>query len=433
MKLRRSLCLLGATAFTVVRSMAECGLIQMVVMLIAILALGGLASCGAGAGEGTVVLPPFNMYWSAAVTDLNGDGRLDIVVSYSKIAGPPPHPGVVAVFFQDAASSGNFLPPVTYDVGNDPVALAISDLNGDGKPDIVTANTIMNADGTGSSSVSVLLQDPANPGQFLSAASYSTGFSPVAVAIGDLNGDGRPDLAVADTTGISLLMQNPAAPGIFLTATTISVGNGGTSAVAIADLDGDGRADLVASTSSGVNAYLQDPTSPGRFLSPVTYKAGEQPIFIAIQDLNGDGRPDLAVANYGTPDDGSTASLSVLLQSTSGAGVFLPATNYSTGIRSSVVVAADLDGDGKPDIVVANSGEMSGSSVSVLLQDRPQPGTFYPATNYAENNIVSWVAVGDMNGDNKPDLVIVANGVEIRPQDPANPGQFLSPVVIASE
>jgi len=412
--------------------MSKFRLIQIVVMLIATLALGSLASCGS-AGRGNVVIPPFNSYSSVAVPDLNGDGKLDIIACYSKVSGPPPHPGIVAIYLQDAANPGTFLSPVNYDVGNDPVALAIGDLNGDGKPDIVTANTIMNADGTGSSSVSVLLQDPANPGQFLSAASYSTGFSPVAVAIGDLNADGRPDLAVADTTGISLLMQNPAAPGTFLAATTITIGNGGTSAVAIADLDGDGRADLVASTSSGVNVYLQDPTSPGRFLSPVTYKAGEQPIFIAIQDLNGDGRPDLAVANYGTPDDGSTASLSVLLQTTSGAGLFLPATNYSTGIRSSVVVTADLNGDGKADIVVANSGDLSGSSVSVFLQDPLAPGTFQPATNYAGSGVISWVAVGDMNGDNKPDLVIVDSGIVIRPQDPANPGQFLPPVVIASQ
>lgn len=412
--------------------MSQSRLIQMVVMLIATLALGSLASCGAAGNGGNVVIPPFNMYWSVAVADLNGDGRLDIVASYSKMAGPPPHPGVVAIFFQDAANPGNFLPPVNYDVGNDPVALAIGDLNGDGNLDIVTANTIMNVDGTGSSSVSVLLQDPTNPGHFLAATSYPTGFSPVAVAIGDLNGDGRPDLAIADTTGISLLMQNPAAPGTFLAVTTIGVGNGGTSAVAIADLNGDGKADLVA-TASGVSVYLQDPTSPGRFLSPETYKAGEQPIFIAIQDLNGDGRPDLAVANYGTPDDGSTASLSVLLQSTSGAGVFLPATNYSTGIRSSVVVAADLNGDGKTDIVVANSGDLSGSSVSVFLQDPLAPGTFQPATNYAGSGVICWVAVGDMNGDNKPDLVIVDSGIVIRLQDPANPGQFLPPVVIASQ
>jgi hypothetical protein len=412
--------------------MSQFRMIQMLFMLIAVLALGGLASCGAGAGGGPVGLPPFNMYWSVAVADLNGDGKLDIVGSYSKMAGPPPHPGVVAIYLQDAAPPGNFLSPVNYDVGNDPVALAIGDLNGDGNLDIVTANTIMNVDGTGSSSVSVLLQDAGNPGRFLSAVNYPTGFSPVGVAIGDLDGDGRPDLAVADTTGISLLMQNPAAPGTFLAATTISVGNGGTSAVAIADLNGDGKADLVA-TASGVSVYLQDPHSPGHFLSPASYAVGAQPIFIAVQDLDGDSRPDLAIANLGTPEDGSTASLSVLLQSPSGTGAFLPATNYTTGIRSYAVVAADLNGDGKADIVVANSGDLSGSSVSVFLQDPLSPGTFQPAKNYAGSGVITCVAVGDMNGDNKPDLVIVDSGIVIRLQDPANPGQFLPPVVIASQ
>jgi hypothetical protein len=412
--------------------MSKFRLIQIVVMLIATLALGSLASCGSAGNGGNVVIPPFNSYSSVAVADLNGDEKLDIIACYSKVSGPPPHPGIVAIYLQDAANPGTFLSPVNYDVGNDPVALAIGDLNGDGNPDIVTANTIMNVDGTGSSSVSVLLQDPANPGHFLGAASYPTGFSPVAVAIGDLNDDGKPDLAVADTTGISLLMQNPVAPGTFLAATTIGVGNDGTSAVAIADLNGDGKADLVA-TASGVSVYLQDPTSPGSFLGPANYAAGAQSIFIAVQDLDGDGRPDLAIANLGTIEDGSTASLSVLLQSPSGAGVFLPATNYRTGIRSDAVVAADLNGDGKADIVVANSGDLSGSSVSVFLQDPLAPGTFQPATNYAGSGVISWVAVGDMNGDNKPDLVIVDSGIVIRLQDPANPGQFLPPVVIASQ
>jgi hypothetical protein len=94
-------------------------------------------------------------------------------------------------------------------------------------------------------------------------------------------------------------MQNPAAAGTFSAATTSSVGNGGTSAVAIADLNGDGKADLIA-TSSGVSVYLQDPMPPGSFLSPANYAAGAQPIIIAVRDLNGDGRPDLAIANLGT-------------------------------------------------------------------------------------------------------------------------------------
>ena len=413
--------------------MSKFRLIQIVATLIAIVALGSLASCeGVGGGGGEFVLPPSNSYYSVAVADLNGDEKLDIVTCYSKIAGPPPHPGVVAIYLQDAASPGSFLSPLTYAVGNDPVAIAVGDLNGDGNLDVVTANTIENVDGTGSSSVSVLLQDAANRGHFISAANYPTGFSPVAVAIGDLNGDGRPDLAVADTTGISLLMQNPAGPGTFLAATTISVENGGTSAVAIADLNRDGKADLVA-TASGVNVYLQDPQSPGRFLSPTSYAAGAQPIFIAVEDLNGEGRLDLAIANLGTPEDGSTASLLVLLQSPSGAGMFLPATNYTTGISSYAAAAADLNGDGKADIAVANSGDLSGSSVSVFLQDPVSPGRFQQATNYAGSGVITCVAIGDMNGDNKPDLVIVDSGIVIRLQDPTNPGKFLPPVVIASQ
>jgi hypothetical protein len=390
--------------------------------------LGCVVSCGGG----RAVLPPFNAYWSCAVADLNGDGKLDIAVSYSKFTTTPPHPGAVAIYLQDPSKPGTFLPPVTYDVGNDPVAVAVADLNGDGKLDIVTANTILSADGNGSSSVSVLLQDPANPGRFLPAVNYPTGFSPVGVAIGDLNGDGKPDLAVADTTGISILLQNPAASGQFLPLRTIPIGQGGSSAVAIADLNGDGRADLVA-TASDALVYLQDPSLPGNFLAPVHYTVGAQPAAIAIADFNADGFPDLAIANLGSPDGISVhASLSVLLQSPAGAGSFLPATSYSTGFYSWTITVADLNGDGRQDIAVGNMGTISGASVSVFLQNPASVGTFQSATNYTESGVVSWVVAADIDGDGRQDLVVVASGLEIRFQDPDNPGKFLAPVVIAS-
>lgn len=392
-----------------------------------------LISCGSPffGGPPNLAIPPFNSYTSCVVGDFNGDGKPDIAVAYSTISGAPPHPGFVAVFLQDPALAGQFFAPVTYDVGNDPVALVAGDLNGDGKPDLVSVNTIMNASGTGDSSVSVLLQDPANVGKFLSATDYPTGFSPVSVAIGDLNGDGRPDLAVSDTTGISILLQSSTAAGQFLPLTTVAVPNGGTSSIAIADLNGDGKPDLIA-TASDLNIFTQNPSSPGNFLSPVHYTVGAQPISIAVEDFNADGHLDLAIANLGSPDGTTTpASVSVLLQNPAAAGNFLPATNYATGTYSLMITAADLNGDGRPDLVVANMGTYTGGTVSVLLQD--SAGAFQPATDYPDSGPVSWIAAADLDGDGSNDLVIASNSLEIRFQDSANPGTFLGPVMLTPQ
>ena len=404
-----------------------------------IFASGG---CTGGGSANSSSIPPFPLYWSVAVGDLNNDGKPDIVTSYSIIAGPAPDQGFVAVYLQDSAHPGTFLPPVTYSVGNDhdPVFIAIGDLNREGSLDIVTANTIISFNGSGSSDVSILLQDSTRPGQFLSATNHATGKPPVSVAIGDLNGDGKPDLAVADISGISLLFQDPSKGGSFLPAMTLSLGPAASSA-AIDDVNGDQKPDVVATTSAAVFVLLQNPTMPGTFFTPTRYGAGSQPIGVAIADLNGDGKSDLAVANYGSPTDGSTASVSVLLQNLAAPGTFLSATNYKTDIRSQIVAIADLNGDGRADLAVANTGGLAGgcppdcgiagASVSVLLQDPALPGIFQATTKYAGTDQVLSVAVADMNGDNRADLVIAqGGGLVIRFQDPSNPGMFLPQTVV---
>jgi len=380
-------------------------------------------------------IPSLLTYSTVAVGDLNGDGRLDIAVAYSLVAGPPPHPGYVAVYQQAPANRGTFLGPQHYSVGNDPASIALGDLTGEGNLDIVTANYDL---GNGAGTVSVLLQDPTRPGQFLPATTYATGTHPNSVAIGDLNGDGKPDLAVADSDGISVLLQNPAAPGTFLPRTVINVG-GSASSVAIADLNGDGKPDLVVTNSVSTLVLLQDPTTAGTFLAPTSYSAGPGPVDAVVGDLDGDGRPDIAVANEGSLSDPGSASVSVLLQDPAVPGGFLPAVDYSTDFSSAVVVIADLNGDGRADLVVGNVGVFGlcppncftvGTSVSTLLQDPALTGQFQPAINYPAigNDFVSGVAVGDMNGDGKPDLVVVqaGSGVFIRLQDPSHPGQFLA-------
>jgi hypothetical protein len=386
--------------------------------------LGGCNVSKDGSGPGS---QPFNLYWSVAGADVNGDGKPDIVASYTHFTtGGSSDRGFVAVLLQDPTKPGTFLPPATYSVGDHPVALAVGDLNGDGKPDIVTANSTLNGvPNSASNNVSVLLQDPAKPGQFLAATTFATGLEPSAVAIGDLNGDGKADLAVADNTGISILFQSASTPGTFSSPMTFGLGLPATS-VAIADVNGDGKADLLWVSGSSVGVAVQDPAKPGTFSESTTFAAGLQPLWVAVADLNGDGKPDLAVANFGASDGSSPGSVSVLLQNPAAPGSYLSARNYATGKGSSFVLLAQLNGSGKPDLVIGNI-----DSVSILSHDPNSPGQFQAATNYACSIPVSSVAVGDLNGDGKLDLVIAdRDGVAIRFQDPTIPGAFPDSIVI---
>jgi hypothetical protein len=378
--------------------------------------------CSVGGGQGEL-FPAFTFYWSVPVADLNGDGKPDIAASATFTAsGLGAKTGFVGIYLEDPAKPGTFLPPAKYSIGEEPVFLAIGDLNGDGKPDLVVVNSTLG--GTSdlfANQLSVLLQDPAKPGQFLPPVNYPIGQIPSSVAVGDLNGDGKPDLVVTDSAGLSVLFQSSSAPGTFLAAVPIALSST-PSYVAVGDLNGDHKADLAVATVSSVLVLLQSSTVPGTFSSPVSYGAGVQPTSVSIADLNGDGKPDLAVADSGG------ASVSTLMQDPAVPGTFLAATSYSTGPGSSFLNTADINGDGKPDLAVVNI-----ASVSVLLQDPSSPGHFKPATNYPCAIQASSVAIVDINGDQKPDLVIAdGDGIVIRLQDANNPGTFLAQTVVAN-
>jgi FG-GAP-like repeat len=291
-------------------------------------------------------------------------------------------------------------------------------------PDMVIANF-------GSGSVSVFIHG-ASSGTFQAAVDVPTGGQPNQVVAADLNGDLDPDLVLADMSGnVIVLMADPANSGKFLAPMNLATGLT-TPSVAVADLNGDGAPDIVAAVfdSSGNNGavvvFLQDPKKRGTFQSGVRFPAGAQPQSVKIADVNGDGLPDIIVANYGPGSDGTgSAGVSVLLQDPAHPGSFLAPVTYATPGHSIDVAVGDVNGDGKPDLVVANLLPANTGSVSVLLQDPAHAGAFLTSTDYAALGQPLSVVIADLNGDGFPDIAI-ADGPSagVLFQNAGSPGTF---------
>ncbi len=282
---------------------------------------------------------------------------------------------------------GTFAPKVDYTTGSGPYSLATGDLNGDGKADLAVAVSSGN-------SVAVLLNT--GTGSFATKVDYTTGSGPISVAIGDLNGDGKPDLAVANQSdsSVSIFLNN--GNGTFATKVDYTTGTSPHS-VAIGDLNGDGKADLAVTKNGSASVAIFLNNGNGTFATNVDYTTGTSPFFVAIGDLNGDGKADLAVANNGS------TSVSVLINS--GNGTFAAKVDYTTGTQPQSVAIGDLNGDGKSDLTVANEGS---NSVSVFINSGN--GTFAAKVDYATATLPDSVAIGDLNGDGKADLAVANNG-----------------------
>src|SRR6266700_8419599 len=189
---------------------------------------------------------------------------------------------------------------------------------------------------------------------------------------------------------------------LFLPAVPYSSGGSGAHSTAAADLNGDGKVDLaVANTDSNTVGVLLG-SGDGTFKPAVTYDSGGDPTSVEEADVNGDGRPDLVVANY------NSATVGVLLGN--GDGTFQTAVTYDSGGKFAWSVAvADVNGDGKPDLLVTNQcvniSDCANSSVGVLLGNGD--GTFQLAISYSSGGDGAYsVAVADVNNDGKPDLVV---------------------------
>jgi hypothetical protein len=228
------------------------------------------------------------------------------------------------------------------------------------------------------------------------------------VVIADLNSDGKPDLVLADMSAsgnVIVLMGD--GTGKFGTPMNLSTGLTTTS-VAVADLTGgSGPPAIVAATydSSGNNgAVYIFPNNGGHFGTPKVYAAGPQPQSVKIADVNGDGRPDIIVANLGPGGDGTgMAGVSVLLQNAD--GTFAAPVTYPTPGQSIDVAVGDLTGTGKMDLVVANLLPVNTGSISVLLHDT-NPGTFAARSDHAGLGQPLSVVIRDLNNDGRADIAV---------------------------
>jgi len=212
-----------------------------------------------------------------AVGHITSNTAYDVIVTSFDTSG---NGGTVSMFSPDPANPGGFLPrvdlavPGTATSPGEPAGIVIADLNGDGLLDIAIAGEGPASDTTGTTGAMVLLQDPANPGQFLTPVTYYTETGSLSIAVADMNLDGHLDLVLVSQypTGsgeISILLQDPNNAGTFQAATSIG-GFGRPVSVALADMNGDGYPDIVTADGTGAIVYFQSSTTPG------TYAAGTQ-------------------------------------------------------------------------------------------------------------------------------------------------------------
>ena len=331
---------------------------------------------------------------SVVLKDMDGDGRLDLVVANNGT-------GTVSVlrntaYLSPGITASSFAPKVDFPVsaGSSPYAIAVSDVNSDGLPDIIVANS-------GSNTITVLpntsLVGSITASSFGAKVDFATGSFPRALATGDVDGDGKPDVIVTNELDKSIsVLRNTAATGSITAASfdphvDFTTGNSSPSVI-LTDVDGDGKADLVtANYNSNTVSVMRNLSTAGSittssFAAKVDFATGLQPFSVAAGDANGDGRPDLVVANSGS----NTAS--ILRNTAVGGGItassFADKTDFATGVYPISAAMADLDNDGATDVAVVNANS---GSISVLKIDysllRPVITSFTPPSGPAGSSV----------------------------------------------
>jgi len=346
--------------------------------------------------------------------DVNGDGKSDILVANWCVSSKECTSSSVGVLLNKG--DGTFQPVVTYDTGgHHAFSVSVADVNHDGKPDLVVAIGCADIfDQCTDGSVGVLLGN--GDGTFQAVHNYPSGGTTTAIAIADLNNDGKLDVVVSDCAPsgqlcpfgngiVGVLLGN--GDGSFQPVQIYDSGGFTAIFVTVADVNGDHKPDLLVPNQSTCdnchgNLGVLLGRGDGTFQTVQTYDAGIfYPAFMVAADLNGDKNPDLVLTGG--------SQLAVLINR--GDGTFQSAAVYSTdGLYGTPLVVSDINGDGKPDLLVSNALFCAGHQtaegcIGVLLGNGD--GTFQPAVTYDSGGIgASSLTVADFDGDGKLDVAV---------------------------
>ena len=340
-----------------------------------------LRNAGAGGFTAASSLDVPSQITAAVVGDVDKDGSLDFVMVHPNCDGNEcPHSVATVVL---GRFDGSFGPPVDFAAdGSGADAVALGDIDGDGALDLAIAAADTNT-------VSVLHNQ--GQGFFMQAVAYTAGKNPSAIVLADFDGDHRPDMAVANHDDATVSVWLNDGHGGFGAAVDLATG-AGPAAIAVGDVDGDGNPDMACADADAHDVQLFRNDGKGGFtpLATISAPANYGPAAVAIGDLDGDRYGDVVVGDF----DGA-----VVVHRSLGGGVFAPSESHPAA-HPVALFLADLNGDGALDLVAAGQQGV----VNVFLGYGN--GALAPAGAYGAGRVLASVVAGDFNRDGKIDVAV---------------------------